>query len=303
MWETVELRELRIFLTLADELHFARTAGRLHLSQSRVSQAIQTLETRVGGQLFERTSRRVALTPLGRQMQSEVAPAFEQLHQAYEHAREQARGVAGTLRIGLYTPMSAGPHMIDIVACFIGHNPACEVVFVNTGLDEDPLSWARTGRVDLLAVRLPIDRDDIAIGPILSEERRVLLVSRNDPLADQEEIAYDDIGDRPVSDLPSFPREMMDAYIPPVTASGRRLRRIVSSTTDEAMMRVATGEQVHPTVPSWLDHHPHPGVVAVPIRDLPPSQTALAWVAALRSPRIDAFLAAAHQVLESAEPS
>ena len=303
MWETVELRELRIFLTLADELHFARTADRLHLSQSRVSQAIQTLETRLGGQLFERTSRRVALTPLGRQMQSEVAPAFEQLRQAYEHAREQARGVAGTLRIGLYTPMSAGPHMIDIVACFTGHNPTCEVVFVNTGLDEDPLSWVRTGRVDLLAVRLPIDRDDIAIGPILSEERRVLLVSRNDPLADQEEIAYDDIGDRPVSDLPSFPREMMDAYIPPVTASGRRLRRIVSSTTDEAMMRVATGEQVHPTVPSWLDHHAHPGVVAVPIRDLPPSQTALAWVAALRSPRIDAFLAAAHQVLESAEPS
>ncbi|MGH3265413.1 MAG: LysR family transcriptional regulator [Trebonia sp.] len=297
MWETVELRELRIFLTLADELHFARTAERLHISQSRVSQAVRTLETRVGGALFERTSRRVALTPLGQQMRSEVAPAYERLRQAYEHTRERVTGIAGTLRIGLYTPLSAGPHMVDIVAEFTSRHPGCKAEFVNTGLNEDPLSWVRTGRVDLLAIRLPIDQADIAIGPVLSREERVLLVSRNDPLAKQAEIDYEDIGDRPVSDIPTFPREMMDAYIPPVTGSGRRLRRTVSHTTDEAMMRVAVGEQVHPTVPSWLDHHNHPDVVAVPIRDLPPSETALAWVAAVQSPRVRAFVTVARDVL------
>ena len=111
-----------------------------------------------------------------------------------------------------------------------------------------------------------------------------MLVSREDPLAEREEIVYEDIGDRPVSDLPSFPREMMDAYIPPTTASGRRLRRIVASTRRQS--RVAVGEQVHPTVEGWLDHHAHPGVIAVPISDLPQSETALAWVAAVRSPRV-----------------
>lgn len=297
MWETVELRELRIFLTLADELHFGRTAERLNISQSRVSQAIRTLETQTGGALFQRTSRHVALTPLGERMRAQVGPAYEQLRRGFEDAREQAMGISGTLRIGLYTPLSAGRHMVGIVRAFTARHPDCDVVFVNTGLTDDPLSWVRSGRVDLLATRLPIDRPDITVGPILSRERRVLLISREDPLARRDEIDYDDIGDRMVSDIPTFPREMMDVYIPPVTSSGRRLRRTVSQTTEEVMMRVAVGELVHPTVEGWMDHHAHPGVVAVPIRDLPPSETGLVWVAAVHSPRVDAFVSITHEVL------
>ena len=66
MWEHVELREVRVFLVLCDELHFGRTADRMHLSQTRVSQLVRLLERKLGAQLFERTSRRVALTPAGR---------------------------------------------------------------------------------------------------------------------------------------------------------------------------------------------------------------------------------------------
>jgi DNA-binding transcriptional LysR family regulator len=62
MIEEVELREIRTFLALADELHFGRTADRLHLTPSRVSQVLRSLEARVGGRLFERTSRTVRLT-------------------------------------------------------------------------------------------------------------------------------------------------------------------------------------------------------------------------------------------------
>ncbi len=191
--------------------------------------------------------------------------------------------------------------MVAIVRAYTTRYPACEVVFVNTGLNENPLNWLRTGRVDLLTTRLPIIQPDIAVGPILSRERRVLLVSRDDPLAEREEIVYDDIGDRPVSDLPAFPREMMDAYNPPVTSSGRQLRRIANRTVEEMMMRVATGAQVHPTTETWLDHHAHPGVVAVPLTDLPPSETGLVWVAAVRSPRVSAFISTARDVLADTE--
>jgi DNA-binding transcriptional LysR family regulator len=71
----VELREIEMFLALAEELHFGRTAERLYVSQSRVSQVIQLMETRVGGRLFERTSRRVQLTPLGAQLRDALAPS------------------------------------------------------------------------------------------------------------------------------------------------------------------------------------------------------------------------------------
>ena len=63
MWSTVELREIRVFLMLAEELHFGRTAERLQLTSSRVSQILQDLETKLGGQLVYRTSRHVELTP------------------------------------------------------------------------------------------------------------------------------------------------------------------------------------------------------------------------------------------------
>ena len=65
MWQTVELRELRVFATLAEELHFGRTAEKLQLTPSRISQSLRTLEEKLGGQLVHRTSRRVKLTPFG----------------------------------------------------------------------------------------------------------------------------------------------------------------------------------------------------------------------------------------------
>jgi DNA-binding transcriptional LysR family regulator len=65
MWEAVELREIRVFLTLADGLHFGRSGERLGLTTSHVSQSLRTLERKLGGPLVQSTSRHVALTPLG----------------------------------------------------------------------------------------------------------------------------------------------------------------------------------------------------------------------------------------------
>jgi DNA-binding transcriptional LysR family regulator len=73
----VELRDIEIFLTLAEELHFGRTAERLHVSQARVSQAISKQERRLGVALFDRTSRRVTLTPVGRRLREDLQQALE----------------------------------------------------------------------------------------------------------------------------------------------------------------------------------------------------------------------------------
>lgn len=91
-----ELRQINVFLVLAEELHFARTAGRTGLTPSRVSQTIRELEAGLGGRLFERTSRRVTITPLGEQLRREMAPAYEQMQRAYSAAREISSTVTGT---------------------------------------------------------------------------------------------------------------------------------------------------------------------------------------------------------------
>jgi DNA-binding transcriptional LysR family regulator len=275
---TVELREIRVLLTL-EERHFGRTARRLTLTPSRVSQTLRTLETRVGGRLFDRTSRHVSLTPLGEQLVRELRPAYQQLEQALDAARQQATGIAGTLRLGMYTPVNGGPHIVEIIKTFEARHPACTVVVTDTGLARNQLDWLRDGDVDLLAMRLPISERDLTVGPVLSREERIVAVATDHPLAGNEEISYEELADYPVSDAHSLPREMIDAFIPPRTPSGRVLQRIESG--------------------SLLTHHRHPRITTVPIRDLPPSETALVWARANRSLKIEVFVETAAEVLRS----
>jgi DNA-binding transcriptional LysR family regulator len=294
---SIDLRELYAFLTLADELHFGRAAERLQIAPSYLSQTIRTLEAKLGGSLFERTTRRVRLTPLGEWLQGEVPAPVEQLQKVFAGAREHATGIAGLLRIGLYSPMSAGRHMTEIVHTFQTRHPACKVEFVNTGYEHNYVDTLKARDVDLLATRLPLSDPAITIGPVLSRERRIAVVAKDDPLALRDSISYEDLADRAVSDIPSFPREMMDEFIPPVTPSGRALKRIANEGPEDCLMRVALGVQVHPATRAFFDHHSHPGVTSVPIRDLPPSETALVWLTDNQSVKISAFVRAAEDVL------
>jgi DNA-binding transcriptional LysR family regulator len=301
MWETVDLRELRVFLTLADELHFARTAERLSLTPSRVSQAIRTLETRVGGKLFDRTSRRVSLTPLGEELLRSIGPAYERMEQAFASTREVATGVAGPLRIGTYIPVNYGPHFLEIVKTFETRFPAYEVVTTDTDRLSEQFDWLRRDELDILAMRLPVSEPDVTIGPVLSREPRIVVVARNHPLASRESVCVEDLAGCTLPYSPKLPREMMDAFAPPRTPSGRPIRRVEHPTLSDALVRVATGELVHVTVPSFLEHYQHPDVVGVPISDLPASETALMWLTARLSSKIQAFARVATEVTSSYE--
>ncbi len=114
MWNAVELRELRIFLALAEELHFGRTAERLHISQPGVSEALRSLEARIGARLVERTSRRVSLTLAGEELRSNIIPALAAVDRALAQASDHAASVAGRLRIG-FTSTTDGPPLHRII--------------------------------------------------------------------------------------------------------------------------------------------------------------------------------------------
>lgn len=119
----MELRDIEIFLTLAEELHFGKTAERLHVSAARVSQAIKKQERSVGAALFERTSRNVRLTPVGEQLRKDLQPIYHGLLESMERARLAADGKTGVLRIGLISsnafdlrpPLGSLPHALPTV--------------------------------------------------------------------------------------------------------------------------------------------------------------------------------------------
>jgi DNA-binding transcriptional LysR family regulator len=296
-WPAIELRELRVFLTVAEELHFGRAADRLQINRSRVSQIVLELEAKLGTRVFDRTSRRVALTPVGGRLLADLTPAYRELERVLRETRESATGVAGPLRIGIYARVSCGPHWPAIVRTFTARHPGCEIEMIDTKFDRNYLDVPRHAEVDMLATRLPLSDADMTVGPILSREPRVLLVAKDDVLAARDSVRLEDFADRAIPDNPAMPREMMDAFFPPLALSGRKIRRITIRSFEEGMLLVAAGRMVHPTVASYLSYYMDQGVVSVPIADLPPSETALVWLTAKHSPKVQAFAHAAADVL------
>jgi len=96
---TVELRQLRYFVAVAEELHFRRAAARLHMSQPPLSQQIAALESELGVRLLERTRRRVELTPAGEAFLRDARATLAELDVAVSTARAIAAGSAGVLRL------------------------------------------------------------------------------------------------------------------------------------------------------------------------------------------------------------
>jgi DNA-binding transcriptional LysR family regulator len=162
MWWDVELRELRIFLVLADELHFGRTAERLGVSQPGVSEAIRVLESRLGVKVFDRTSRRVRLTPAGEELQRDLAPALAALDQALARTSQLSRAVRGLLRVG-FVLTTEGPALSRLIAAFQARYPACEVRLQEVETF-DAYRALRRDDIDVLCNWLAVDEPDLTAG-------------------------------------------------------------------------------------------------------------------------------------------
>jgi DNA-binding transcriptional LysR family regulator len=105
----IDLRPLRQFVTLAEELHFGRAALRLHMTQPPLTQAIQSLERELGARLFERTQRSVALAPAGQALLPEVRRLLNAADDLPRLARAAAAGLSGHLRLAFVSSIAYGP--------------------------------------------------------------------------------------------------------------------------------------------------------------------------------------------------
>ena len=303
MSEHVELREIRVFLMLCEELHFGRTAERLRISQTRVSQTIQTLEAKIGAPLFERTSRRVALTRDGARLRDEVAPVHEEMTEVLRRAQAASR--MPPLRLGLFCDQAS--QIPRIVRSFEATHdgPTVEVAEVPV---EDPFAPLHRGEIDLMASWLPHGQSGLDLGPILCREPRVLAVSVDHPLAQRSEVSLEDVADYRVVRVEYTPRELHEAWIPSVSPAGRTIRHQKFSDrslgdrgrmTTELVHLIATGRIVHPTIPSFANMFGQPDIRYVPITDLPPLRSGLVWRRGSTDQRVDAFARVAEEVVEA----
>jgi DNA-binding transcriptional LysR family regulator len=283
---------MEIFLTLAEELHFGRTAERLGISQGRVSQTIKRLERRFGVPLFARTSRRVALTPAGRRFRDDLLPAHRQIQQAIVRVMEAGRGITGTLRVG-YSGQMAADVILRAAEKFQARHPDCQVRILEVQLS-DPYGPMRAGEVDLQLTEFPVDEPDITVGPVVLSEPRALLVSAGHPFADRESVSLEDYADTTLIAMTgTIPRLWLDHHYPRATPSGRPVPHDRTATYwQEVLALVAAGKGVSPASLGAAVYYSRPGLVYVPFRDAPPIEYGLMWPATGETARVRAFVQA-----------
>ena len=249
MWRDVDLRELRIFLVLADELHFGQTAERLGISQPAVSEAVRVLEFRLGVKVFDRTSRRVRLTPAGEALKRSLEPALAAVDLALAETSELSGAVRGLLRVG-FVLTTEGPALSRVIAAFQARYPGCEVRLQEVETF-DAYRALRRGDIDVLCNWLAVDEPDLTAGTAFAHYERALAVAATHRLARQRAVCIEDLADEEVALLPpSTPSAVYDLLVPPRTPSGRPIRRTQPvQTINEILSLVPAGASSTPPAP------------------------------------------------------
>ncbi|MFE0148659.1 LysR family transcriptional regulator [Nonomuraea sp. NPDC059007] len=295
----VERYELEAFLTLAEELHFGRAAERLHVSTARVSQTIKKLERKVGVPLFDRSSRRVELSAVGRQLHEEIRPAWELIGAAVERAIETGKGITGTLTVAFVGP-GGGQLVVGAAEEFRARQPGCAVDIREAQLG-DVVPWLREGVADLALTGFPMDAAGVVAGPVLVREARMLAVPAGHPFARRRRVSVEDLARVPVLRLPeSVPESHRADRTPRRTPAGRAIAPgPVAATLHEILTLVGAGRGVFPVGAQTRRYHPRPDVAYVPFGDAAPVEWGLMWRSGGGSARVLAFARAAGDLLSA----
>lgn len=262
----VELRHLRSFLAVAEELHFGRAAARLHISQPPLSQQIRRLEDEIGARLFRRTNRRVQLTPAGRAFLAEARQTIASAERAVGAAQRAERGELGELVVGYVTSATYGP-LPDVIRMFRKRLPEVELKLRNLRSVHQSQALLER-RIDVGLVR-PHAGDSRLVYEALWREPVVVALPRDHPLAHRTAV---DIADLATDIFLIAPAEDAVAFHDEVLALCRRAGfapRVDAGAPDvqAALALVAAGLGIHP-VAAPLQRFRQRGVVYRPLRPL-----------------------------------
>jgi DNA-binding transcriptional LysR family regulator len=285
----LEVRQLRYFVAVAEELNFGRAAGRLGMAQPPLSRAIRHLERQLGVALLVRTTRQVRLTAAGEVLLRDARTALEAVTAASRRAR-QAGSPSPRLRVALKADVDGGllPQILDAY-CSDDAAVAPELVLGGFGEQAQAL---RDGRADVGLLLCPFDDRGLDSEPLLTEPLLAALAAA-DPLAARTRLCLADLAGRnlpggsPASHgRPAGPRR---AGQPPP-----------ASNLAEIFSLVETGSVVFFAPASVARRYPRPGITYLPVSDLPDSTLALAWPQDARSPAVAAFVRAACTIAAAA---
>ncbi|GGV11038.1 LysR family transcriptional regulator [Streptomyces spectabilis] len=274
----MELRTLRYFVAVAEELHFGRAAARLHMSQPPLSRAIKQLETEFGAALFDRSSAGVGLTGAGSVLLDEARALLERADRV--HARVAAAAGTATLTVGILGG-GADPAAARLAGAFRGRHPRVEVRVRETGLT-DPTCGLHAGLVDVALTRGPFDETGLAARELRADPVGALLRA-DDPLARGDRLNLADLADRRWFLFPQGTDGVWQTY----WNGGAPREGPVVRAVQECRQAVLWNGTVGMTP---LGHEPGRGLTVVPLVDMEPSRVLVAWRAGDANPLIRSFV-------------
>jgi DNA-binding transcriptional LysR family regulator len=291
----IELRHLRYFMAVAEELHFGRAAERLHIAQPPLSQQIRQLETELGFQLFYRSKRSVALTEAGQVFLPECRRLFRQLEQAIETGRQVSRGERGQLVIG-FVSSAAYNVLPTLLRSFRSQVPDVSLELHELTTDQQ-LRWLRERRLDVGLVRPPVDDPSFDLLTVLQEPLVVALPEQH-PLAQQPQVSLQQLVHQP---FVLFPRalapglyDQIIALCQQVSFSPQVVQEAIQMQTIVSLVAAEIGIAI---VPLSLQNLQRTGVVYRPLQELTPqAEIAIVWRRIDVSPVVERLLEIVRQL-------
>ncbi|MFG2793714.1 LysR family transcriptional regulator [Streptomyces sp. NPDC048419] len=284
----MELRTLRYFVAVAEELHFGRAAARLHMSQPPLSRAIKQLERDVGAVLLDRSSAGVSLTSVGAVLLEEARGLLDQADRM--HVRVAAAAGAASLTVGLLGD-SADPGIRRLADDYRRRHPHVEVRVRETSL-ADPTCGLHAGLVDIALTRAPFDETGLTIRELRADPVGALLRA-DDPLADRDALHLEDLADRRWFVFPEGTDPLWQSY----WNGGERREGPVVRAVQECRQAVLWNGTVGITL---VNHEPGAGLAVVPLVDMEPSRAVVAWTEGDTNPLVRSFAQAATTALRGA---
>ena len=279
----VDLRKIRYFVAVAENLHFRKAADELHIAQPALSRSIGVLERELGTQLFVRDKRSVSLTPAGRQLLDDAQPLLAAADATRRRVQRAGRGTHH-LVIGF----RAGIVVTPAVRALTKERPDVTVEVQRLEWDEQE-EVILSGRVDIAYVREPINERGLRLVPLFAERRLAALPAAH-PLAGRTSLSTADLaGERHL-------RYLQRAPVPGVPGPQRPLRSV-----EEKLEHVAAGHGIIILPLSATQYYTRTDVVYVTVVDAEPDQVYLACEATRRSKLISGFVQVAQQALGASQ--
>ncbi|NGM12910.1 LysR family transcriptional regulator [Verrucosispora sioxanthis] len=284
----MELQQLRYVVAVAETRNFTRAAERCLVVQSALSHQIARLERELGARLFDRTSRRVRMTPAG----EAFLPAARQCLDAAERAAAEVASAVGEIRGRLTVGMIPTVAAVDIPAALDAFHQRYPHVRIRlrVGGSEQLIDQVKEGAVDIGFLGLPVTaRPEGVVARQLAYDRLVAVVAPEHPLAGQAEVDLARLATETFVDLPagSAGRAQSDQAF--AAAGVHREVAFEVSTVDSMMTRLIRRQLGIALLPSTFAPQ-LPGVVTIPVRDAPARIEHLVWNRTTLTPAATAFL-------------